>query len=127
MSSPLGEPDLGPSFAPCARQQSKHRDVMGRTGTDLNYAAVLRAARHRRLKRSSSELQSAFAECRRLTSRGAKGLSAAGTWGGPGVRPGLLAFRGRGLIVKRRGERLQSCTKTSVVLGRDSVKCKCKC
>ena len=43
MSSPLGEPDLGPSFAPCARQQSKHRDVMGRTGTDLIYA-VLRAA-----------------------------------------------------------------------------------
>jgi hypothetical protein len=38
MSSPLGEPDLGPPFAPCARQQSKHRDVMGRTGTDLNYA-----------------------------------------------------------------------------------------
>jgi hypothetical protein len=54
MSSPLGEPDLGPSFAPCARQQSKHRDVMGRTGTDLNYAAVLRAARHRRLKRAQA-------------------------------------------------------------------------
>jgi len=29
--------------------------------------------------------------------------------------------------VKRRGERLRSCTKTSVVLGWDSVKCKCKC
>jgi hypothetical protein len=54
MSSPLGEPDLGPSFAPCARQQSKHRDVMGRTGTDLNYAVLLRAARHRRLKRAQA-------------------------------------------------------------------------
>jgi hypothetical protein len=51
MSSPLGEPDLGP---PCARQQSKHRDVMGRTGTDLNYAVLLRAARHRTLKRAQA-------------------------------------------------------------------------
>jgi len=78
MSSPLGEPDLGPSFAPCARQQSKHRDVMGRTGTDLNYAALRAACRTSpQAQASSSELQSAFAECRTLTGRGAKGFSAA--------------------------------------------------
>lgn len=64
-----------PALAPCARQQSKHRDVMARTGTDLNYAALrCRTSPH---GARTSELQSAFAECRRLTSRGAKGLSAA--------------------------------------------------
>jgi hypothetical protein len=41
MSSPLGEPDLGPSFAPCARQQSKHPRCDGahRHGPELRCAA----------------------------------------------------------------------------------------